>query len=500
MTRRALIERQARPPHSAGGQQKRSAPLTAAWLATLAGWLLVSGCDRPTPAGAIVLSQTPPTTAATNAGDVLDLRYPPGSRVVLAAPPFQTNDVLVLSAGLLAAGEPIVAPDGRRIFFVGKATAGDDWQIYQADNGGRPAPVTAMPGGAMDPAIIATGDLVFSSPVPKVGETWAMRRPPQLFAKPISGLPRRLTFAARAAVEPTVLADGRILFVSARPAADASASPALGLFTVNNDGTEFTAFALDHDGAPFVHRPRELSGGRVALVAADAAGRAGKTWAEDVQSARPFASRARLFSFSAGNCASVEPASDGAVLACLETRGTFGVFRLRPDATEAGTPLFFDPAWNSLDATLVAARPNPMGHVSAMKPTTHFGTILCLDVNFTRWAPDDARSAKAERIRVLTASDAGVPRVLGEVPVLADGSFMAEVPPEVPLGFEALDAQGRVVRREPPMLWLRPGENRSCIGCHEPYNRSPGNVRPLAASAPAVRLVGPAGAGEQAGL
>jgi hypothetical protein len=497
--RRALIERQVGPPLSAGGRRKQTAPFAVAWLATLAGWLLVSGCDRPTPAGAIVLSQTPPTTAAANAGDVLDLRYPPGSRVVLAAPPFRTNDVLVLSAGLWAAGEPIVAPDGRRIFFVGKAAAGGDWQIYQADNGGRPLPVTAMPGGAMDPAIIATGDLVFSSPVPKVGETWTMRRPSQLFAKPISGLPRRLTFAARAAVEPTVLADGRILFVSARPTADASASPT-GLFTVNNDGTEFTAFALDHDGAPFVHRPRELPGGRVVFVAADAAGRAGKAWAEDVRPARPFASRARLFSFTAGNCESIEPGADSTLLACLETRGTFGVFRLRPDAAAPGEPLLLDSAWNSLDATLVAARPEPMGHVSAMKPAQNFGTILCIDVNFTRWGPADARSAKAERIRVLAGNDTGQPRVLGEVPVLADGSFMAEVPPEVPLGFEALDAQGRVVRREPPTLWLRPGENRSCIGCHEPYNRSPDNVRPLAASAPAVRLVGPAGAGEQAGL
>jgi hypothetical protein len=31
---------------------------------------------------------------------------------------------------------------------------------------------------------------------------------------------------------------------------------------------------------------------------------------------------------------------------------------------------------------------------------------------------------------------------------------------------------------------VRPAENRSCIGCHEPHNRSPYNHRPLAVNAP----------------
>ena len=70
----------------------------------------------------------------------------------------------------------------------------------------------------------------------------------------------------------------------------------------------------------------------------------------------------------------------------------------------------------------------------------------------------------------------------------ADGSFLAEVPADVPLGFESLDENGRVLRHEAPMLWVRPAENRSCIGCHEPRNRAPHNQRPLAVSVPVTRL------------
>ena len=66
----------------------------------------------------------------------------------------------------------------------------------------------------------------------------------------------------------------------------------------------------------------------------------------------------------------------------------------------------------------------------------------------------------------------------------ADGSFLAEVPADVPLGFETLDDNGRVLRREAPMIWVRPAENRSCIGCHEPHNRAPHNHRPLAVNVP----------------
>jgi hypothetical protein len=66
---------------------------------------------------------------------------------------------------------------------------------------------------------------------------------------------------------------------------------------------------------------------------------------------------------------------------------------------------------------------------------------------------------------------------------------MAEVPADLPLGFEALDDHRQVLRRVAPMIWLRPGENRSCVGCHAPHNHSPHNQRPLAVRVP-VPLLG----------
>jgi hypothetical protein len=396
----------------------------------------------------------------------------------------------------------VVSPSGNRILFVGKAQAGDTWQIYETKpSGGRLKSVTAMDGGAMDPAILSNGDLVFSSPVPKAGESWRSGKLPALYAQAPQGQPRRLTFGSTAAVEPTVLGDGRILFVSARLSTNPTDAPNLALFTVNNDGTEVTAFALDRDGAPLVQRPRELRDGRVGFLATDIGTPAGEMWAEAVRTARPFASRAKLFSFPVSQCRSVEPAENGNLLVSFETRavsglpagaaqaGSFAIYRVGTNAATLGQPLFDDPAWNDIEAARVAARANPMGHISAMVPTKKTGTILCLNANFIRLrGTNNTQVAKAARVRVLTGDGVGSARPLGEVPLRADGSFLAEVPADIPLGFESLDADGRVLSQLAPAFWVRPGENRSCLGCHEPYNRSPRNVRPLAAFFPSVKL------------
>lgn len=478
-------------------------PLAMQWSPTLlTGFVLaalVAGCGGNLPEGALVLTQTPATAAVAGpAADLLDERYPAGSRVVILLPPFDGGSARILSKSLVAAGGPVVSPCGKRIFFVGKNQAGGAWQIYETSPDGRRfKAITTMDGGAMDPAILSNGDLVFSSPVPKAGETWKAEDPPALYAQAPGAPPKRLTFGTAAAIEPTVLRDGRILFVSARPTADSAAPPSLALFTINNDGTEVTAFALDRDGAAFARRPRELLDGRIGFLAAETEGHGGRPWAEAVRTARPFASRAKLLAFEANGCASVESAEEGSLLVSfanhpagsVPTSGTFGIYRVETNATSLGKPIYDDSVWNEIEAVRVAARANPMGHISAMVPGKKTGTLLCLDVNFSRQASATGdTTAKARRVRVLTGNGQTPIRVLGEVPLREDGSFLTEVPADTPLGFESLDAEGRVLHRVPPSIWVRPGENRSCLGCHAPYNRSPRNLRPVAAFHPPIQF------------
>jgi hypothetical protein len=395
--------------------------------------------------------------------------------------------VQVLSAGLLAAGDPVSCPEGHRVLFAGKKDKDSPWQIYEARmNGGAPRRLTSAEGGAMNPSVMAGGDLVYSSPVP--GETIpaAGERLPALFAQSSGQLPRRLTWGTRAAQEPVVMADGRILFITAKVGSlNDSAAADVALFTINNDGTEFSRFAIDHDGASLVRRPRELKDGRVAFLAGDPCS---PTRPEIVQKGRPFLSRKPLWDSGPAACTSFETAGEQGWLACLANQsnvltagaGVSDVYFIPPGGPVSEIPCFRDPQWSTVEAVLLAPRPSPMGHMSAIDPTKNRGTLLCLDANFTR-AKEGATNPSV-RVRVLAAESGGTTRSLGEVDLQADGSFMVEVPADTPLGFESLDARGQVRYRLAPSVWVRPGENRSCIGCHEPYNRSPRNHRPLAAA------------------
>lgn len=61
-------------------------------------------------------------------------------------------------------------------------------------------------------------------------------------------------------------------------------------------------------------------------------------------------------------------------------------------------------------------------------------------------------------------------RVLGTAPLAADGSFFVEVPADRLLHLQVLDSDRRVVGNQIFWMYARPGETRSCVGCHENPN------------------------------
>ena len=464
-------------------------PKTCAWLLLGAATLLLAACHPETTQGSVVLTQVPVGAPAPQDATVLDARYPSGSRVVLLSPPFGAQAVRVLSEGLEAAGDPCVSWDGCWVYFAGRGKDGQGWQIYRvAAGGGSPERITEAPGGAMDPAVAAHEELVYSSPVPKAGRLWVSQEPPSLYGMLPGKAPRRLTFGPDGAVNSTVLQDGRILYVGASASDSRRAQPHLCLYTVNNDGTEVTAYAGQDDGVNAVRRPRELGDGRIGFLASRGYEPGSTEWAEGVRSAAPFATRAKLFPFPGRGCRSVEPTPEGELLVCADAAGMAGrsmaanaaLFRLAPGAAGLGAPVFDDPSWNSIEATCIARRDEPAGHTTAVMPAASQGTILCLNANDSCEPAANGTSSPAAHLRVTAIVGAGQPRVLGTVPVAADGSVLVRLPAGVPLGFDTLDGAGRVLRHQPPAVWLLPGENRACVGCHEPRNHSPRNVRPLA--------------------
>ncbi len=73
--------------------------------------------------------------------------------------------------------------------------------------------------------------------------------------------------------------------------------------------------------------------------------------------------------------------------------------------------------------------------------------------------------------------------VLGYVPVEPDGSILAKVPADSALTIAVLDKAGRAFQTHTNWLQVRPGETRTCNGCHSPrLAESSINIAPIAGS------------------
>jgi len=75
-----------------------------------------------------------------------------------------------------------------------------------------------------------------------------------------------------------------------------------------------------------------------------------------------------------------------------------------------------------------------------------------------------------------------VKRILGNVPVEDDGSAFFRIPANLPIAVQPLDKDGRALQLMRSWFVGMPGENLSCVGCHEKQNATVANTRSKAAT------------------
>jgi hypothetical protein len=174
---------------------------------------------------------------------------------------------------------------------------------------------------------------------------------------------------------------------------------------------------------------------------------------------------------------------------------------IHPDGTQVA---FHDDAGAPEATASAAARPAPPILTSVVRPDRRTGTLLCLNAYQSRpgvlpeLAPGMIHAVLVSRAVGDGATAGGDPswEILGQAPVLADGSFFIEVPADVPLRLTLLGADGRALASLDSGIWVRGNENRGCIGCHEEPDLAPENRRPLAIASSPVALLGlPSGGG-----
>jgi len=97
--------------------------------------------------------------------------------------------------------------------------------------------------------------------------------------------------------------------------------------------------------------------------------------------------------------------------------------------------------------------------------------------------PKTTPHANTPRVGLANASPGK--QVLGTVPVEADGSAYFRAPAGIPLAFQALDHRGTAIQTMRSLTYLQPGEQTSCVGCHEHRTTTPTvGATPLASQRP----------------
>lgn len=430
---------------------------------------------------------------------------------------------VLLDAGKGGIGSPSVSFDGKTILVSMALDGAPFFHIYRLDaDGGNLKKLTDGPFHDIDPAELPDGRIVFTST--RIGTFEEYHNPPSraLFVMNADGSnPQALTHTIIFDNEPEVLADGRIVFIRSDNFFDRGKVETL-LHAIHPDGTSgYTEFGLDN-GPEYGGRlraflcgsPAPMPDGRLAFLSGPGItiGTLGATGSEHSH-----------FRLAAGDVAAM---SDGRLLCTVAGRYAVTTSTSKGKQTKqdldyrkisvmnpASRPPTVTTIYEAPDRGLhspvyLGPRKRPAVMAKKMKKRTvngvgETGFLFCQNTRFTR--NDTAGWSHIRAIRVLKGKGLTVRSShsyivhagsdvseLGTVPLAPDGSFFVEVPANTPIALQAVDAEGRSELNEMSWIYLRPGERRSCIGCHHHRQAAPANAGkpPMAVLTRPLRLLG----------
>ena len=122
-------------------------------------------------------------------------------------------------------------------------------------------------------------------------------------------------------------------------------------------------------------------------------------------------------------------------------------------------------------------------------------SYLCAPARFVRATRAVAPPHNAMGLRsAIGETDFEQQQILGYAPIEPDGSFKLHVPADTPLGFVVVDAKGRGLQTHLNWIQVRPGERRTCDGCHSPRRGGALNSGLIVNTLPAAMRAAMAGA------
>lgn len=438
----------------------------------------------------VPISQPGPVGSIPNR-NLLGQKAAIGARVCLLD--LANGQVENLTLDFTAAAWPAPSFDAKRVLFVGRRNAGDADAVFELsleDRGVREVPlcVGEIQRAIYLPRLYTLDDDKPAEQIGVLATPWGETGDALFTCRTDGARVRRITFAPWGVTAPTVLKDGRLLIGIGDKTSDAVGQSTIPvLFSLQTDGTDLFPFAGLYD--EFAHRswPCEIDTEHVMFFESPPTG---GTRLADVLRARSLRTRREIGQLAAGSYEWPSRFDDAQLLVSFrsDARSTYalGIVDLRNGV--AITPFFDDPQYDDLAAVRLAPRPPPAGRSSTVDERVSTGQLYCFDSRLSDQA-DSPPTSGVTGVRILRAVASGMSaheagsvseQAVGQATVEADGSFLLEVPAKMPLRMETLDAEGNVVRAMRSWIWVMPGENRGCIGCHEDRERTPPNRHVLA--------------------
>ncbi|MGB7337574.1 MAG: hypothetical protein WBC91_01690 [Phototrophicaceae bacterium] len=445
--------------------------------------------------------------------------------------PDGTVSNLTADFGQVAVRDPEISFDGIHVLFSMKIGALGKWQIYEmAVDGSEVRQITDNNANNWDAAYLSDGRLVYLSDALDLIARRNDNLPAGHLSEGRVHImnadgsnSQAINFNPNGSFNPILSQSGQIIFTQwdlrdlrARPTdpADGVSYSRFLLWEMMSDGSReghpiFGAHLVDDFGGGFME-VRELLDGSGDMLATFTqaqytfgAGAIVRFTPRGAQDAQSFEYLTDDSGYSAGRTnfagryRSPYPMPDGSVIASYAD-GTvydgygipdFDLVMLNEDGTH--TVLHSDPDFWDWQAVAVVARTAPqMVEPLALDDSLSYAIVNTMDVELRNRNAEnvvngdfqpmiETGSAAFVRLFILTrppAPYAGgdtadqIPstRLLGTVPVEADGSFAAIVPASGMLLWDVVDADGNVLVTERTWQELVPGEIRTCGGCHTP--------------------------------
>jgi hypothetical protein len=434
----------------------------------------------------------PPSAEGTNHPEILFVqassvkegrlseRFPQGSRIVRLKK--GSRQPVNLTPNFFGAADPRISFDGAKVLFAGEKDAATTWQIWEMNTDGTGLrQVTHCEGNCLAPVYLPRDAIAFSGEVQDGGGGRAY----QIYFGKLDGTDAHpITFGPGDYELETVLQNGLILASARSPLEAAGKSEnSRNLYTLRHDGSGLAAFRCEHQSPAIRSQAEELDDGSVVFVRSRLLG--SEVGGDLAAIRRGAMHNSVLGPISALFWSPRQLETERLIVArravASRAAGKFDLYAFDFAHGKFESPIYEDSELSSVEAVPVAAHPAPRWYWSTLSPAAKAGYFICLDASMSSDAPKGRLLPQPSAVRVL-ALDAATHKEnsLGEAAIEQDGSFYIAVPPDRPIRFELLNADGRVVREQQSWIWTRPGEEHGCVGCHEDRAVTPENRWPLA--------------------